>query len=142
MTALALLQQLHDSGVLFTPLPDGTVRYRARQGVLTPALLDAIRQHKSELHVLVEDWSGRAAIAEYCGGLTREEAERLAWQCVLTPHAGCAACGYPGLTQHVGSKGRGQRSRRCPDAQRRHNGMKKRSKRVQIMSRSSTISGN
>ena len=95
MTALDVLQQLHEYGVLLTPLPDGTVRYEAPKGVLTPALVDAMRQHKAELHGLVEAWSERASIAEYCGGLSRPAAEALAWQCVLTPHAGCAACGYP-----------------------------------------------
>jgi hypothetical protein len=66
-----------------TPLPDGTVRCRAPKGVLTPALLDVMRQHKAELHALVEEWSERAAIAEYCGGLSRPEAERLALGDVL-----------------------------------------------------------
>ena len=86
MTALALLQQLHALGVVLTSSPDGTLRYRAPKGVLTPALLDVMRQHKPELHALVEEWSERAAIAEYGGGLTREAAERQAWECVLTPH--------------------------------------------------------
>jgi hypothetical protein len=94
MTAIALLQQLHEHGVSLMPSSDGTVRCRAPKGVLTPALVDAMRQHKAELHGLVEEWSERAAIAEYCGGLTREEAERLAWEWVLTSHADCAACGY------------------------------------------------
>jgi len=94
MSALALLQQLHELDVALEPHLDGTLRYRAPKGVLTPALLDVMRQHKPELHALVEEWSERAAIAEYCGGLTREAAERLAWECVLTAHAGCAACGY------------------------------------------------
>jgi hypothetical protein len=78
MTALALLQQLPAFGVVLTPSPDGTLRYKAPKGVLTPALLDAMRQHKQELHGLVEDWSERAAIAEYCGGLPRVEAQALA----------------------------------------------------------------
>jgi len=80
MTALALLQQLHESGVLLTPYPDGTLRYKAPKGALTPALVDAMRQHKAALHAWVEEWSERAAIMEYCGGLVREEAARLAWQ--------------------------------------------------------------
>jgi len=79
MTALALLQQLHALGVILTPSPDGTVRCRAPKGTLTPALLDALRPHEAALLDLVEEWSERAAIAEYCGGLSREEAERLAW---------------------------------------------------------------
>ena len=102
MTALGLLQQLHELGVILTPFPDGSVRYRARKGVVTPALLDVIRQHKQELHALVVAFEERAAIAQYCGGFAREKAERLAWARVLTLHAGCAACGYadaPGVTQ-------------------------------------------
>ena len=93
MTAVDLLHHLYEQGVILTPSPDGTVRCRALKGVLTPELVDAMRQHKRELHAMVEEWSERAAIAQYCGGLTRAEAERLAWECVLTPHAGCAACG-------------------------------------------------
>jgi TubC N-terminal docking domain len=83
MTALPLLHQLHALGVVLAPSPDGTVRCRAPKGILTPALVDAMRQHKTELHTLVEEWSERAAIAEYCGGLSRPAAEALAWQCVL-----------------------------------------------------------
>jgi hypothetical protein len=82
MTALEILHQLHERGVEMTPYPDGTVRCRAPKGVLTPALLDGMRQHKAELHGLVEAFEERAAIAEYCGGLSREDAERLAWQYV------------------------------------------------------------
>ena len=83
MTLLDLLHHLHEHGVILLPSPDGTVRCRAPKGVLTPALVDAMRQHKPELHALVEEWSERAAIAEYGGGLSRAEAERLAWACVL-----------------------------------------------------------
>jgi hypothetical protein len=80
MTALALFHRLHACGVTLTPYPDGTLRYKAPKGILTPALLEAIRQHKQALHALVESWGERAAIAEYCGGLSRADAERLAWQ--------------------------------------------------------------
>ena len=83
MTTLDLLQQLHELGAELTPYPDGTIRCRAPKDILTPALLDGMRQHKQELHALVEEWSERAAIAEYGGGLAREDAERLAWQCLL-----------------------------------------------------------
>ena len=78
MTALDLLQQLHEHGVILTPSPDGTVRCRALKSVLTPALVDAMRQHKPELHALVEVFEERAAILEYDGRLPRDEAERLA----------------------------------------------------------------
>jgi len=94
MTALSLLQQLHTLGVVMTPSPDGTVRYRAPKGVLTPALLDAMHQHKAALHALVEDWSERTAIAEYGGRLPRAEAERLAWACVLGEEANLASGGH------------------------------------------------
>ena len=97
MTALDLLQQLHELGVTLTPYPDGTIQCRAPKGVLTHALVEAMRQHKAELHDLVEAFEERAAIAQYCSGLPRSEAEALAWACVLTEqaHAGCAAWGYP-----------------------------------------------
>jgi hypothetical protein len=94
MTVLRLFQHLHALGVLLTPYPDGTLHYRAPKGVQTPALLDAMRQHKAELHALVEAWSERAAIAEYCGGFSREAAEQQAWECVLTLHDERVACGY------------------------------------------------
>ena len=83
MTPLILLHQLHALGVVLTPWPDGTVRCRVAKGVLTPALLDAMRQHKPALHALVEVWSERAAIAEYCGGLPSAGAEALAWAEIL-----------------------------------------------------------
>jgi len=87
MIVLDLLKQLHEYGVILTPSPDGTVRCRAPKGVLVPALVDVMCQHKPALHTLVEEWSERAAIAEYCGGLSRADAEQLAWVYVLPPHA-------------------------------------------------------
>ena len=78
-----LFQQLHTLGVVLAPYPDGALRYKALKGVLTPVLLEGLRQHKTALHVLVEEWSERAAIAEYCGRVPRVEAERFAWACVL-----------------------------------------------------------
>jgi hypothetical protein len=83
MTALALLQQLHDLGVALQPYSDGTLRYKAPKGRLTPALLKEMRQYKDGLHGLVEEWNERAAIAEYGAGLSQPAAEQLAWQCVF-----------------------------------------------------------
>jgi hypothetical protein len=83
MTALALLQHLHDLGVALEPSSDGTLRCRVPKGVLTPALVDRMREHKAELHGLVEAFEERAAMAEFEAGSPRAEAEALAWQCVL-----------------------------------------------------------
>ena len=87
MTAFDLLQQLYERRVILTPYPDGTVRCRAPKGILTPALHEALRQHKAALLDLLEAFEERAAIAEYCGGLPRAEAEQLAWECVLGKEA-------------------------------------------------------
>ena len=83
MTVLALLKQLHDLGVVLTPSPDSTVSCRAPKGVLTPPLLDAMRQHKQELHALVEEWSERAAMMEFQAGVPRAQAEACAWAYIL-----------------------------------------------------------
>ena len=82
MTPIELLRTLQTCDVTLTPYPDGTLRYKAPKGTLTPALLDALREHKTALHDLVEAFEERAAIAEYCGGLSREDAEQLAWRCL------------------------------------------------------------
>jgi hypothetical protein len=90
MTALDLFQQLHEHGVILTPYPDGTVRCRAPKGVLTPALVDAMRRHKAELHALAEAFEERAALMEYDGRIPRDEAERLAWACIQSARDICA----------------------------------------------------
>jgi hypothetical protein len=83
MTAFDLVQQLHALGVVLTPYPNGILRYKAPKGILTPDLLDGMRQYKQELHALAEAFEERAAMTEYCGGLSRAAAEQLAWQYVL-----------------------------------------------------------
>jgi hypothetical protein len=70
-------------GMRLRPYPSGTVRCRAPQGALAPALRAALQEHKSELHALLEAFEERAAIAEHCGGLSRVDAERLAWETLL-----------------------------------------------------------
>jgi hypothetical protein len=97
MTALALLQQLRDLGIVLTPYPDGTLCYKAPKSALTSELFDGMHRYKEELHGVVEAFEERAAIAEYCSGLPRSEAAVLAWMCIFEEplHAGCAACGYP-----------------------------------------------
>jgi hypothetical protein len=83
MTALDLLQQLHELGVILMPYSDGTIRCRAPKGVLTHALVESMRQHKAELHAVVEAFEEQAAIAQYCSGFPRAEAEVLAWAYIL-----------------------------------------------------------
>jgi hypothetical protein len=82
MTALELLATLHERGVTLVPWVN-RLRVDAPEGALTDELRQAIRMQKGELLALVEEWSERAAIAEYCGGVPRVAAERLAWQCIL-----------------------------------------------------------
>jgi len=52
-----------------------------------------MRQHKEGLHGLGEVFEERAALAEFCGGLSRADAEQVAWQCALdqTPAQLCVA---------------------------------------------------
>ena len=81
MAPLALFHVLHACGVRLIPYPDGTLRYEGETGTLPPALLDQVHMHTAALHALVEAFEERAAIAEYCGGLAREDAE---WQAFLS----------------------------------------------------------
>jgi hypothetical protein len=83
MTALELLATLRRLDVTLTPWGD-RLRVNAPQGVLTDDLSQAIREHKTELLDLMESFEERAAIAEYCSGLLREAAERLAWDYLLS----------------------------------------------------------
>jgi TubC N-terminal docking domain len=90
MTTLDLLQQLRDLGMVLTPDPDGTIRYKAPKGVLTPVLREALSEHKAALHALVEAFEERAVIMEYDGRIPRDEAERLAWACIQSARDVCA----------------------------------------------------
>src|SRR5215831_5533555 len=95
MTARDLLLQLHELGVVMTSSPDGTVRCRAPRGVLTPALLDTMREHKVELHILVEEFEARAALMEYDGGVPRGEAARRAWDWLFQKEADAQPASAP-----------------------------------------------
>ena len=81
MTAVEVLTTLRGLGVTLTPWVD-RLRVDAPEGTLTPALRAALREHKTALLDLLEAFEERAAIIEYCGGLSREEAERQAFLCV------------------------------------------------------------
>lgn len=77
-TPLALLVSLRSLGIALRP--DGNRLYvDITAGNVTRDLLEAMRQHTEGLLDLVEAFEERAAIAEYCGGLPRVEAEALAW---------------------------------------------------------------
>ena len=78
VTVRAHLRPLCTLGVELTSLLDGTLRYKAPKGALTPALVDAMRQHKDALHALVEAFEERAAMAQYGRELERPAAETLA----------------------------------------------------------------
>ena len=78
MTALDVLQQLDDLGVLLTSFPERSARSRAPKGVLTPAMVDAMHQHKPGLHALVE------------ARVMRDHSQPAA---PLTPHYPCVVCG-------------------------------------------------
>jgi hypothetical protein len=82
MTPRALLTQLHAAGVTLWNDAE-TLRYRAPKGVMTPGLVEGMRQHKEALLTLLERHEERAAILEYCAGLPRADAERQAWAIVL-----------------------------------------------------------
>jgi TubC N-terminal docking domain len=64
VSLLALLHQLQNLSVRLTPYPNGTLRCRAKKGVITAAVAEAIRQNKAELHALVEDLHEREALQE------------------------------------------------------------------------------
>jgi hypothetical protein len=79
-TPFALLVSLRDMGIALRP--DGNRLYvDITAGNVTRGMLEALRQHKEALLDLVEAFEERAAIAEYCGGLAREDAE---WQAFLS----------------------------------------------------------
>jgi hypothetical protein len=85
--AQTFLSTLVDRGVTLSITAPGTTRealhYKAPQGILTKVDLDALRQHKPALLLLVELWDERTAIMEHDGKLSCDEAGRLAWTCVV-----------------------------------------------------------
>ena len=83
MTPLELLHTLRDLDIHLTLMPDGEHFHgSAPAGVLTDALLDAIRQHKPALLAIAEWYDERASLLQYDAGLSRADAEREAWKYV------------------------------------------------------------
>ncbi len=82
MSALSILAEFEAQGVEL--VVDGDkLRWRGPKLVMTPDAIETLKRHKAELIEAlqtpsIDDFGERAAIAEYDGGLTRDEAERLA----------------------------------------------------------------
>ncbi|HMO94406.1 MAG TPA: hypothetical protein PKD64_19645 [Pirellulaceae bacterium] len=77
------MERLRALGVVLSIDGDGRLAYDAPADVLGDDLLAEMRAHRDELLGLVELIEERAAIREYDGGLSRADAERLAWVDVL-----------------------------------------------------------
>ena len=88
MTAAGLLVELHRLGVRITPDAAGHLDYDAPAGVMTPGRLELLRTHRDDVADLLERIGERAAIAEHDGGLSAEDAERLAWADLLGADGG------------------------------------------------------
>jgi hypothetical protein len=59
-------------------VPGLRLRFQAPDGALCPSLREAIARHRDELLAYVFNLEERAAVLEYDGGHTREDAERIA----------------------------------------------------------------
>ena len=126
MSAQALIQELAEHDIHLSVSGSG-LRYRAPRGVMTPELRATLKARKPEIMAALagapeaaagdapepDDWTAadwqelfdeRAGIAEYDGGLSRPEAEVVAFRaCTLrwlavhpiepSPGGGCAWCG-------------------------------------------------
>ncbi len=82
MSALSILAEFEAQGVEL--IVDGDkLRWRGPKTVKTPDAIEKLKRHKADLIEAlqtpsVDDFAERAAIAEYDGGLSRDEAEQLA----------------------------------------------------------------
>jgi hypothetical protein len=75
---IELLAECEARGIRLT-LAGDRLEIDAPQVALTPDLLDRLKAHKAELLAAIERFEERAAIREFDAGLSRHEAERLAW---------------------------------------------------------------
>lgn len=68
--------------------------FSLRQGRLTPEAIAWVKANleavKAEVWPTYHDWQERAAVMEFEGGLTREEAEAAAYACMEVRHAHAA----------------------------------------------------
>lgn len=68
--------------------------FRFRPGRLNPAAIEWVKQNieavKSEVWPEYPDWEERAAIMQFDGGLSRQDAESAAYQCMESQNAAAA----------------------------------------------------
>ena len=68
--------------------------FSLRQGRLTPEAIAWVKTNietvKAEVWPAYHDWQERAAIMEHDGGLSREDSERAAYECLEAQHAHAA----------------------------------------------------
>ena len=79
-----LLSELRARGVELSIDPSGGLAFNAPKGVMTNMIMERIRAQRDELVDLLELFDERAAVAQYDGGLSRSDAERLALAELLT----------------------------------------------------------
>ncbi len=73
-----LFDDLKSLGVVVSIAPDGRLSVDGPELVMTDDLLDRVRADRDDLLAMVERFEERSAIAEHDGGLSRDDAERLA----------------------------------------------------------------
>ena len=113
MTSRALLANLANAGVEVKPTGTGNLEVRGPQEALTSEVLARVKKWKGELLALLEEpiasepplkpfmaeveswsaevqelWAERAAIMEYDGGLSRAEAEHIAYVRIKMGYSG------------------------------------------------------
>ncbi len=79
-----LFSDLRSAGVVLSIDREGRLTFDGPDHVLTDDRLATMRAHRDGLLALVERFEERAAIAQYDGGLSRSDAERLALAELLT----------------------------------------------------------
>ena len=77
-----LLRELTETGVTLSFPASGKLRVHADRNSMKSEILVALKEHRDDI---IEMYEERAAIMEYDGGLSREEAERGAQGSFLAP---------------------------------------------------------
>lgn len=80
---LELYRRIQAMGIVLSIDRDGRIAYDAPSGAMTSKLVDSIRAHRIELLEILESIDERAAIIEHDGGMSREDADRMALEEVI-----------------------------------------------------------